>query len=141
MSFKTKYWHIYFHIIIYRESNHTKNKYLTFLIVFWKQVLCSSIEAWMNSSMWSFKSSMKVASSFFFFLHEVGFWSALLFCVSISTHREYCKTKNHKPFSRPLEVIKGNDCVERKTRKKDIRTIKINEFKCLSGRFLLKNGH
>jgi hypothetical protein len=43
---------------------------LTFWIVFLKQVLCSSIEAWMNSSMWSFRSSRKVASSVFFFRHD-----------------------------------------------------------------------
>ena len=43
----------------------------TFWIVFLAQLTCSSIEAWINSSMWSFKSSIKVACSFFFFRHDV----------------------------------------------------------------------
>lgn len=44
----------------------------TFRMVFWKQVLCSSMEAWMNSSTWSLRSSRKLASSDFFFRHEVA---------------------------------------------------------------------
>lgn len=56
----------------------------TFLTVFWKQFLCSSIEAWMNSWMWSLTSSRKVASSFFFFRHEVsGSFSFELFSIDI----------------------------------------------------------
>lgn len=42
-----------------------------FLIVFSKHVLCSSIEAWTNSSMWSIKSATNEASSDFFFLHDL----------------------------------------------------------------------
>lgn len=53
-----------------RPKPKTNSVQLTFWIVFLKQVLCSSMEAWMNSSMWSFRSSMKVASSVFFFRHD-----------------------------------------------------------------------
>lgn len=58
-----------------------------FLMVLVKQVLCSSIEALMNSSMWSLTSSKNEASSFFFFRHEVtatGGFSACGFSDSMS---------------------------------------------------------
>lgn len=48
-----------------------KSWLLTFFMVLLKQVLCSSMDAWINSSTWSLKSSKKVvASSFFFFRHD-----------------------------------------------------------------------
>lgn len=56
---------------ITKQTTNQKSKgKKTLFIVFWKQLLCSSIEAWINSSIWSFKSSKNVASSLFVFRHD-----------------------------------------------------------------------
>lgn len=79
---------------------------LTFWIVFVKQVLCSSMEAWMNSSMWSFRSSRKVASSVFFFRHDAiaGFLGTDGAGASVWLVLEAILTLNQEPKEGKIDV-------------------------------------